>query len=177
MNLCLPKSDLLNALRIVALGIALAVAPVGFHMDFGKGFSVFSVMPAYASGGDDDDDDDDRRGRGRGRGGDDDDDDDDDEDRSGSNSGSGSGSGGGGGDDSGGASNSTTPSTKSNNGTAVWTVAWYRVNGQDIEVHYTDGWTEMIRGNRYVLIDERNRVAIDRNVRASDRARLAPLLR
>ncbi len=41
-----------------------------------------------------------------------------------------------------------------------------------IEVRYSDGWTERVRGGRYTLIDPRRRVVVDRPGKRSDVRRL-----
>jgi hypothetical protein len=153
-------------LRLVCLGVLLGGAPVGFDFAPGQGLFGFSAPMAWASGKDEDDDEDSGNGGNSGPGG-------------GGNSGPGGGgnSGPGGGDDDDFDEPRQSPAQSTSSDGQVWMVAWVRVSGSDIEVQYTDGWSERIDGERYLLIDERGRVAIDRPLRRTDRDRLAPLFR
>jgi len=150
------------ALRLVLAATALAMLPLkpgpsllapGFQSaaawakDGGGGNSGSGENSGPGGGGSDDDDDDDRSGSNSGSGG------------SGSNSGSGSsGSGGSGGgtDDSG-----KRPQ-----------ISRILVRGHDITVEYGDGWTETVKAGRYVLIDPRRRVVINRAATRADVGRL-----
>ncbi len=48
--------------------------------------------------------------------------------------------------------------------------------GREIKLFYANGWREEIRGGRYVLRDEENRLVVDRAVTDDDYARLQGLL-
>ena len=123
------------------------------------------------------------------------------EDNSGSGSGSGSGdddnSGPGGGDDDsddddddvdagddGGNSGSGNSGSGGNGGSGGQN--WFILNdgtrveigdgGREIKLFYANGWREEIRGGRYVLRDDDNRLVVDRAVTEDDYARLQGLL-
>ena len=56
-------------------------------------------------------------------------------------------------------------------------VARVEVSGENIEIIYSDGWTEEIENGRYQLKDAANRTLVERTARAADRDRLFAAVR